>query len=94
MNTLKVTIQKSGLMRYYSQLDLVRILERAARRTDLPFAFTQGFTPRLKISFHNGLKLGVEGDILATFYFHEETSFVRLEENLLPQLPHGLILKP
>lgn len=80
-------------MRYYSQLDLVRIFERAARRTDLPFAFTQGFNPRLKMSFHNGLKLGIEGEIEVTFYFPQEVSFTQLKESFSSQLPHGLQIK-
>jgi radical SAM-linked protein len=88
--SLKITLQKSGEMVYFSQLDLVRILERALRRTTLPLYFTLGFTPRVKLSFANGLKLGIEGHIGVTLYFTENISPQRLQEELASQLPSGL----
>ncbi|MDD5584914.1 MAG: TIGR03936 family radical SAM-associated protein [Candidatus Omnitrophica bacterium] len=87
---LKVTLHKSGAMIYFSQLDLTRILERALRRSNLPLYFTQGFSPRVKLSFSNGLKLGVEGDIGVTFYFTKDLSPAILKEALAAQLPAGL----
>jgi radical SAM-linked protein len=76
----------------YSQLDMVSVLERALRRSKLPAYFTQGFNPRIKISFHNGLKLGVEGDIEITFYFNDPVSMDQLKQNLSLQLPEGLFI--
>jgi len=89
---IKVKIHKSGEMIYFSQLDMVRILERALRRSGLPFYTTKGFTPRVKISFSGGLKLGVEGDIEVTFYFDEQVTENRLFNTLSNQLPIGLTL--
>jgi radical SAM-linked protein len=89
---LTITLYKHGEMIYFSQLDLTRILERALRRTGLPLYFTQGFNPRVKLSFANGLKLGVEGSITVTFYFAENISFEILKEKLARQLPVGLNL--
>ena len=68
---LKLILRKSGEMIYFSQLDLVRILERALRRSRLPLFYSQGFNPRVKMSFFGGLKLGLEGNISLTFYFTE-----------------------
>ena len=87
---LKVRFYKDGDMRYFSALDLVRIFERALRRSSLPLYFTKGFSPRVKMSFANALKLGVEGEIEVTFYFTKAISLKRLEEQLVPQLPEGL----
>lgn len=87
---IKVVIEKDGEMLYYSQLDLLHILERALRRTDLPLYFTQGFRPHVKISFRWALRLGVRGSIETTFYFTEPVSFSRLKFALGPQLPEGL----
>jgi len=81
-------------MCYFSQLDLVRILERALRRTDLPIYFTEGFNPRVKLSFSPALKLGVEGEIEVTLYFNEMFSADEIIQKLRPQLPQGLIVKP
>ncbi|MDD5194935.1 MAG: TIGR03936 family radical SAM-associated protein [Candidatus Omnitrophica bacterium] len=87
---LKVTLHKFGEMIYFSQLDLVKILERALRRAQLPLYFTQGYSPRVKLSFSNGLKLGVEGRIGVTFYFTENILLESLLEKLARQLPQGL----
>ncbi len=87
---LELVLEKSGEMIYFSQLDLIHLLERALRRTDLPLYFTQGFNPRVKISFNSGLKLGVEGTIETVFYFTEKISIFCLKETLQLQLPEGL----
>ncbi|UCC95913.1 MAG: DUF2344 domain-containing protein [Candidatus Omnitrophota bacterium] len=81
-------------MIYFSQLDLVHILERALRRSGLPLYYTQGFNPRTKISFSNGLKLGVEGVVGVTFYFTQAIGFSHLRDALKPQLPQGLNILP
>ena len=89
---VNVKFHKGGDMRYFSALDLVRIFERALRRTSLPLYFTKGFNPRVKMSFANTLKLGVEGEIEVTFYFTRQIPLDTLREELLPQLPEGLTI--
>ena len=89
---VKIVLHKSGDMALYSQLDMVSVLERALRRSKLPVYFTQGFNPRIKMSFHNGLKLGIEGDIEMTFYFNDPVTIDRLKQNLAPQLLEGLTI--
>ena len=79
-------------MVYFSQLDIMHLLERAMRRAGLPLYYTQGFNPHVKISFHSALKLGQAGQIEATLYFSKEVSLERLKEALGPQLPKGLKL--
>ena len=94
MQTIKypynITLNKSGEMVYFSQLDLIRVLERALRRTDLPLYFTQGFNPHVKISFKSGLKLGVEGQIETVLYFTQSISINEILKKLNSQLPQGL----
>jgi radical SAM family uncharacterized protein/radical SAM-linked protein len=46
--------------RYASHLDLVRAFYRALRRSELPIAYTQGFTPRPLVSFGPPLPVGVD----------------------------------
>ena len=79
-------------MRYFSQLDLCHILERALRRSNLPLYYTQGFNPHNKISFSSGLKLGLTGKITLTFYFSQPITFPILKKALAKQLPQGLKL--
>jgi radical SAM-linked protein len=87
---LKITLSKSGDMVYFSQLDIMHLLERALRRTDLPLYYTQGFNPHVKISFHSALKLGQEGQIEITLYFSQEICPEHLKDVLGQQLPEGL----
>jgi radical SAM-linked protein len=87
---LKVIFRKSKNMIYFSQLDLVKVLERALRRTTLPLYFTQGFNPHVKLSFNKALKLGIEGEIEVTLYFSRKISLSLLQTELSPQLPSGL----
>jgi len=87
---LKATLHKSGEMIYFSQIDLVHLLERALRRSNLPLYFTQGFRPHVKISLLTGLKLGVEGEIDAIFYFSEDISAGCLKQSLCREFPQGL----
>lgn len=87
---LKLKIRKAGQMRYFSQLDLQKVFERALRRADLPLYFTQGFNPRVRMSFGRALKLGLEGEIDVSFYFTEDIEPGYLKERLSLQLPQGL----
>ena len=87
---IEITLLKDKEMIYYSQQDIFHILERALRRSGLPLYFTQGFNPRVKISFLDGLKLGIKGKIKTIFYFTENVSLDKLKNYLDPQLPDGL----
>ena len=57
----KVRIQytKTGLSRFISHLDIVRLFDRVCRRADISLIYSQGFTPRPKIAFGPPLSLGV-----------------------------------
>jgi radical SAM-linked protein len=59
--TLRARFMKSGRAVYISHLDLMRTLARAFRRTDIPFWYTEGFTPRIYLDFPLPLTLGVVG---------------------------------
>ena len=88
---IKTRLYKKDRMKYFSQIDMVKILERAMRRTDLPYYITKGFTPRVKMSFGNALKLGIEGETEVTFYFNEKVDKDLFVRKFVPQLPPGLI---
>lgn len=80
-------------MRFISHLDLVRLFQRASRRSNLPVTITKGFSPRFKISISRALKLGVESA-------HEEAVF-SMDEAIKPddfmkaineKLPAGVLV--
>jgi radical SAM-linked protein len=58
---LRARFEKNGRAVYISHLDLMRTMSRAFRRTDIPFWYTEGFTPRVHLDFLLPLPLGVTG---------------------------------
>jgi radical SAM-linked protein len=48
---VRVRFGKRGRLRFLGQLDLQRGIERALRRSRLPARFTEGFHPRMRMSF-------------------------------------------
>jgi radical SAM-linked protein len=55
---IRITFSKQGALRYTGNLDLHRLWERAARRAELPLAYSQGFHPQPKINLAAALPLG------------------------------------
>jgi radical SAM-linked protein len=85
--------RKEGELRWISHLDLMRTLERAMRRAQLPLELTQGHNPRPKLSFGPPLPLGAtgEGEMFAV-HLTEPWLAEQLKERLGAQLPAGLEL--
>ena len=59
---VRLRYTKRGKVRWISHRDVARALERAFRITELPLAFTEGFSPRPKVSFGLALSTGHESD--------------------------------
>ncbi|MCY4631790.1 MAG: TIGR03936 family radical SAM-associated protein [bacterium] len=57
---VRVRWSKHGKIRFCGHRDAARIWERAVRRAELPVAYSQGFTPRPRISFGLALATGQE----------------------------------
>jgi radical SAM-linked protein len=57
---LRVRFAKLGKVRFTSHRDIARVWERAIRRAQLPVAYSQGFTPRPRVSFGLALSTGYE----------------------------------
>lgn len=88
---LRVCYGKRGRLRYLSHLELVRALERAARRAELPYAVTKGFNPHMKIAFGPALPVGTAGmreymDLWLREYVPAETIVDRLGAVVTPEL--------
>jgi radical SAM-linked protein len=88
---VRVRFAKRGKVRFISARDVARALERAFRIEQLPLAFTEGFSPRPKVSFGLALSVGHESD--AEYLDLELTEAVDtavLAERLTPALPEGM----
>jgi len=55
---IRITFIKQGALRYTGNLDLHKLWERAARRAELPLAYSQGFHPQPKMNLAAALPLG------------------------------------
>jgi len=87
---VRLRYTKLGKVRFTSHRDAARLWERALRKTGLPVASTQGFTPRPKISF--GLALPTGGESLAEYLDVELTDAVDVDSlpaQLAAALPDG-----
>jgi radical SAM family uncharacterized protein/radical SAM-linked protein len=62
LHRYRVCYSKTGLSRYLSHLEVVRLIQRAARRAQLPVAFSGGYHPHPKLSFGPALPVGVAGE--------------------------------
>jgi len=58
----RARLTKLGNFRYISHLDFVRMLARAFRRSKLPVVFTEGFSPKVRMSLGPALPLGLESE--------------------------------
>ena len=98
MNRLRVRFAKTGKVRWTSHRDVARMWERAFRRTGLPLAYTEGFSPRPKVSF--GLALPTGHESVAEYLdldLAEAVDAGGLAERLSVALPTGidvLVLAP
>ncbi len=60
MSRLRIRFTKLGKIRFTSHRDVARMFERAFRRAEVPLAYTEGFSPRPRISFGLALSTGYE----------------------------------
>jgi len=91
---VRVRFAKQGKVRFTSHRDLARIWERALRRAEIPIAYTEGFSPRPKLSFGLALSTGHEslGEYLdvALRDAQDLVAVERLPALLGPVLPAGI----
>ncbi len=88
---VRLRYSKLGKIRWISHRDVARALERAFRIAELPLAFTEGFSPRPKVSFGLALSTGHESE--AEYLDVELTRDVDLDAlsvDLTDALPDGM----
>ncbi|HEX7899186.1 MAG TPA: TIGR03936 family radical SAM-associated protein [Planctomycetota bacterium] len=87
----RIRFTKTGRMRFLSHHDLMRLFERALRRTGLPLRMTEGYNPHPIISFPTALGLGIESlDEVLEFELTGWTAPRQIETTLGGQLPEGV----
>jgi radical SAM-linked protein len=88
---IRITFAKLGALRYTGHLDLHKLWERAARRAELPLAYSQGFHPQPKMNIAAALPLGFSSrcEVLDMRLEHD-IQLDGLREKLQGTLPTGI----
>lgn len=88
---IRITFVKQGALRYTGHLDLHKLWERAARRAELPLAYSQGFHPQPKMNMAAALPLGFSSRCeIMDMKLEHEIPLVDLTTRLNETLPSGL----
>jgi len=88
---IQVTFSKQGALRYTGHLDLHRLWERAARRAELPLAYSQGFHPQPKMSMAAALPLGFSSRCeVLDMRLERDIALDGLRDKLQGTLPSGI----
>ena len=88
---IRITFSKQGALRYTGHLDPHKLWERAARRAELPLAYSQGFHPQPKMSLAAALPLGFSSTCeVLDMRLEREIPLGGLRERLNGTLPPGI----
>ena len=88
---IQITFSKQGPLRYTGHLDLHKLWERAARRAELPLAYSQGFHPQPKMNIAAALPLGFSSRCeLLDMRLEQDIPLNGLAEKLNDIMPEGI----
>jgi len=90
----RLRFTKTGKLRFLSHHDLMRLFERALRRSELPLRMTEGYNPHPILSFPTALGLGIESvDEVMELELSAWMAPAKIEAALAAQLPEGMKLQ-
>ncbi len=90
-NIIRIRFSKNGKVRFVSHRDVARLFERALRKLRLPVAYSEGFSPRPKLSFGLALSVAHESDAeYLDVELNELPSLEGLPQALTAALPDGI----
>ncbi len=88
---VRFRFEKRGKVRFISHRDVARAFDRAVRARRLPVAFSQGFSPRPRMSFGLALPVGAESDAeYLDVAFDEPVDLGEVPEEMTSALPEGM----
>jgi radical SAM-linked protein len=91
---LEIVHTKTSNLRFISHLDVQRLFERALRRAEIPFSYTEGFNPRPKMQWLMPLPLYYESNYeLMHLELSEVIEELELLNRLNKQLPAEFRIK-
>jgi radical SAM-linked protein len=88
---IRLKFTKGNEVKYISHLDLMRVFQRAIRRTGIPIAYSSGFNPHQEISFGAPLSLGVTSNAeYIDLKLADAMDVQEIKERLNSSLPDGI----
>lgn len=91
MNSVRVRFTRGEGVKFISHLDMMKVFERAIRRSGLPIAYSQGFNPHPQMVFGLPLAVGMtsEGEY-ADFELTQKIEPAQFMERLNASLPEAI----
>jgi radical SAM-linked protein len=91
MSGIRVRFSRGESVKFISHLDLMKVFERAIRRSGLPIAYSKGFNPHPQMVFGLPLSVGMTSDCeYADFEMVNETTPEEFMQKLNASLPEGI----
>ena len=91
---LRLRFSETGKVRFVSHRDVARLFERALRQLRLPVAYSEGFSPRPKLSFGLALTVAHESDAeYLDVELTERPDVEGLPRALSACLPDGIVVE-
>ncbi|MFO7951996.1 MAG: TIGR03936 family radical SAM-associated protein [Bacillota bacterium] len=94
MTRICFNFARNEKLKHISHLDMMRLFQRALRRSGLPLAYSEGFSPHPRFNLAAPLPVGVTADEeFGEVFFTGEITLEEFVAALKKQLPDGLQLK-
>ena len=84
----RTVFSKTGDLRFIGHLDLQQLFERALRRSGLPLRYSQGFSPKVRLSLASALPLGFTSTAeMLDFWLNQPVEPAAIQAQLNAALP-------
>jgi len=91
LTNIRIRFNRGENVKFISHLDLMKVFERALRRSKLPVAYSQGFNPHPQMVFGLPLSVGVTSECeYADFELSEQIEPAEFIKGLNKELPMGI----
>ena len=91
MKNVRIWFEKKDSARYISHLDMTRCVSRALKLSGLPVWYTEGFNPRIYMTYAMPLSLGMQGEReCMDIRLLEDVPFAEVAERLDARLPKDI----
>ena len=88
---LRMAFKKTGMIKFISHLDTIRLFNRAIQRAGVPILWSEGFNPHQKLSIAQPLSVGMESEFeVMDLEVEEGADPEKIKAMLNEALPEGM----